>query len=413
VTQTSRSAPRQAGATLGLHPDGDVLGSVSGGCVEGAVVEVATEVLATGVPQRVTYGISDDEAIAVGLTCGGTIEVFVRPVTRRRSTSPSSRPHRGGRAGRRRHRDRPPGRTRRGRPRHRRRRGPRRRQRRRRRARPRDRGGGPRAAGARHHRTAPLRPARRAAHGRGHRAGRVVRSQAADARVRGDRLRQRGRVDRPLPRLPRDGLRRPGPLRDARPVPGRRRGGRRVAAPLPRRDGGRRPHRDLRADPRPEVRRARAAGRPGDRRRLHRRDGLAPHPRRPPGAPARGGRRGSGAGPVAFADRVGPRGPHAAGDGRGDRRGAGDAAPRRQRRGPAGDRRADPPRPRTATRRTHPPDRAGRPSARPRSAPGGHADGVHPRVPRPERRRHHLRDADRPGEGRAVPARGDARGGRR
>jgi xanthine dehydrogenase accessory factor len=81
VTQTSRSAPRPAGATLGLHPDGDVLGSVSGGCVEGAVVEVATEVLATGVPQRVTYGISDDEAIAVGLTCGGTIEVFVRPIT--------------------------------------------------------------------------------------------------------------------------------------------------------------------------------------------------------------------------------------------------------------------------------------------------------------------------------------------
>jgi xanthine dehydrogenase accessory factor len=82
VTQTSRSAPRPAGATLGLHPDGAVLGSVSGGCVEGAVVEVATEVLATGEPQRVTYGISDDEAIAVGLTCGGTIEVFVRPVTR-------------------------------------------------------------------------------------------------------------------------------------------------------------------------------------------------------------------------------------------------------------------------------------------------------------------------------------------
>jgi xanthine dehydrogenase accessory factor len=82
VTSTSKSAPRQPGATLGLHPDGPVVGSVSGGCVEGAVVEVATEVLATGVPQRVTYGISDDEAFAVGLTCGGTIEVFVRPVTR-------------------------------------------------------------------------------------------------------------------------------------------------------------------------------------------------------------------------------------------------------------------------------------------------------------------------------------------
>ncbi len=82
VSSTSQSAPRGPGATMALHEDGDVLGSVSGGCVEGAVVEVATEVLDTGVPQRVTYGISDDEALAVGLTCGGTIEVFVRPVTR-------------------------------------------------------------------------------------------------------------------------------------------------------------------------------------------------------------------------------------------------------------------------------------------------------------------------------------------
>ena len=81
VIATSASAPRQPGAALALHPDGDVLGSVSGGCVEGAVVEVATEVLATGAPQRVRYGISDDEAFAVGLTCGGTIEVFVRRLT--------------------------------------------------------------------------------------------------------------------------------------------------------------------------------------------------------------------------------------------------------------------------------------------------------------------------------------------
>ncbi|WP_052665310.1 XdhC family protein [Nitriliruptor alkaliphilus] len=80
VVATSQSAPRPAGAVLAVHPDGEVLGSVSGGCVEGAVVEVATEVLETGVPQRVRYGISDDEAFAVGLTCGGTIEVFVRTV---------------------------------------------------------------------------------------------------------------------------------------------------------------------------------------------------------------------------------------------------------------------------------------------------------------------------------------------
>jgi xanthine dehydrogenase accessory factor len=82
VVATSQSAPRQPGATLGLHPDGQVVGSVSGGCVEGAVVEVGTEVLASGVPQQAQYGISDDEAFAVGLTCGGTIEVFVRPVDR-------------------------------------------------------------------------------------------------------------------------------------------------------------------------------------------------------------------------------------------------------------------------------------------------------------------------------------------
>jgi xanthine dehydrogenase accessory factor len=82
VVATSQSAPRPPGATLGVHPDGRVQGSVSGGCVEGAVVEVATEVLSTGEPQRVRYGISDDEAFAVGLTCGGTIEVFVRAVDR-------------------------------------------------------------------------------------------------------------------------------------------------------------------------------------------------------------------------------------------------------------------------------------------------------------------------------------------
>lgn len=83
VTRTSRSAPRTAGATLALHPDGRVVGSVSGGCVEGAVVEVAAEVLRTGAPQLVRYGIADADALAVGLTCGGTIEVLVRVLRRR------------------------------------------------------------------------------------------------------------------------------------------------------------------------------------------------------------------------------------------------------------------------------------------------------------------------------------------
>ncbi len=80
VIATSASAPRPAGAALAVHPDGRVVGSVSGGCVEGAVVEVATEVLRTGAPRRVRYGISDADALAVGLTCGGTVEVLVRVV---------------------------------------------------------------------------------------------------------------------------------------------------------------------------------------------------------------------------------------------------------------------------------------------------------------------------------------------
>lgn len=81
VIATGASAPQPPGAMLALHPDGSVLGSLSGGCVESAVVEVATQVLATGRPQRLSYGVSDDEALGVGLTCGGTIEVFVRTVT--------------------------------------------------------------------------------------------------------------------------------------------------------------------------------------------------------------------------------------------------------------------------------------------------------------------------------------------
>ncbi|MFD4861532.1 XdhC family protein [Streptomyces atratus] len=78
VVSVRGSAPRAPGAMMAVTADGAVAGSVSGGCVEGAVYEVAGEVLATGSPQLQTYGISDDEAFGVGLTCGGTIEVFVR-----------------------------------------------------------------------------------------------------------------------------------------------------------------------------------------------------------------------------------------------------------------------------------------------------------------------------------------------
>ncbi len=77
VVGVDRSAPRDPGAALARDPSGEVIGSVSGGCVEGAVVEVAERVVATGTPELVRYGISDAEAFTVGLTCGGEIEVFV------------------------------------------------------------------------------------------------------------------------------------------------------------------------------------------------------------------------------------------------------------------------------------------------------------------------------------------------
>jgi xanthine dehydrogenase accessory factor len=80
VVATSRSAPRQPGAAMAVGPDGDAVGSVSGGCVEGAVYELATEVVQTAAPVRETYGYSDSDAFAVGLTCGGTVSVFVQPV---------------------------------------------------------------------------------------------------------------------------------------------------------------------------------------------------------------------------------------------------------------------------------------------------------------------------------------------
>jgi xanthine dehydrogenase accessory factor len=81
VVGTEGSSPRDAGATMVVSESGEVAGSVSGGCVEGAVVTAALEVL-SGDRERgiVTFGYSDDEAFAVGLTCGGTIHVFVEPL---------------------------------------------------------------------------------------------------------------------------------------------------------------------------------------------------------------------------------------------------------------------------------------------------------------------------------------------
>jgi len=84
VVNTFRSAPRDPGAALGVSDGGEVVGSVSGGCVEGAVYELAREVCETGQPVLQTYGISDDAAFDVGLTCGGIIELFVEPVSKER-----------------------------------------------------------------------------------------------------------------------------------------------------------------------------------------------------------------------------------------------------------------------------------------------------------------------------------------
>jgi xanthine dehydrogenase accessory factor len=80
VVAVEGSGPRLPGATMAVSDAGEVAGSVSGGCVEGAVVTEALDVLAGGRPRLCTFGYSDDEAFAVGLTCGGTIRVFVEPL---------------------------------------------------------------------------------------------------------------------------------------------------------------------------------------------------------------------------------------------------------------------------------------------------------------------------------------------
>jgi xanthine dehydrogenase accessory factor len=81
VVNTFRSAPRPPGASMAVFDD-EAVGSVSGGCVEGAVYELAGEVVASGEPVLQRYGVSDDDAFSVGLTCGGIIDVFVEPISR-------------------------------------------------------------------------------------------------------------------------------------------------------------------------------------------------------------------------------------------------------------------------------------------------------------------------------------------
>ena len=80
VIQTWGSSPRRAGAKMGLTPDGKITGSVSGGCVEGAVYETGVDVLKSNRPQLLHFGVADETAWEVGLACGGSIDVFVKPL---------------------------------------------------------------------------------------------------------------------------------------------------------------------------------------------------------------------------------------------------------------------------------------------------------------------------------------------
>lgn len=80
VIQTWGSAPRPVGAHLAIDEDGNFEGSVSGGCVEGAVVESAGEVISTGEPITLEFGVADETAWRVGLSCGGKIKVYVERV---------------------------------------------------------------------------------------------------------------------------------------------------------------------------------------------------------------------------------------------------------------------------------------------------------------------------------------------
>lgn len=81
VVDVEGSGPRLPGAAMAVNDKGEVAGSVSGGCVEGAVVTEALAILdGSAEPRVVTFGYSDDEAFAVGLTCGGTIRLFIEPL---------------------------------------------------------------------------------------------------------------------------------------------------------------------------------------------------------------------------------------------------------------------------------------------------------------------------------------------
>jgi xanthine/CO dehydrogenase XdhC/CoxF family maturation factor len=80
VVETWGSAPQPVGSQLVIDADGNFIGSVSGGCVEGAVVTEAIDVIASGKPKLLAFGVADETAWRVGLACGGRIGVYVEPV---------------------------------------------------------------------------------------------------------------------------------------------------------------------------------------------------------------------------------------------------------------------------------------------------------------------------------------------
>jgi xanthine/CO dehydrogenase XdhC/CoxF family maturation factor len=77
VVSTWGSSPRPVGSQLGIDGDGNLVGSVSGGCIEGAVAKEALEAMQDGQPRLLEFGVSNEQAWEVGLTCGGTVQVFV------------------------------------------------------------------------------------------------------------------------------------------------------------------------------------------------------------------------------------------------------------------------------------------------------------------------------------------------
>lgn len=80
VIAKERSGPSGPGTAMAVSQDAEVVGSVSGGCVEPAAIEEALGVISSGMPKRVTYGIADEDAFAVGLSCGGTVHLFIELV---------------------------------------------------------------------------------------------------------------------------------------------------------------------------------------------------------------------------------------------------------------------------------------------------------------------------------------------